>query len=198
MAKTIQTDITKEYRKLRHAYAQRRYYYKKKGIELPKLEPPVKKPKKGDIGRLQKEIIRKAKKKQVIIPTPPPKPKELAEELVEIEFESLMDMLDGIPELMSSDQSFYRAGAKHKGPARALASSNAHDLKKMLQDAYDKHGARKVMRKLKEHFGKDFSRVLHEIERIAYAMYDKEYSAWGGQGFRRIMTEIDTLLKSID
>ena len=187
--------IKQQYRKARHAYIQKRSYWKKRGIILPELPEVPKKITEGSIRKIRKiserqgeEAKREARKSRYMPPIAPPVPERPIPTVWDIEFDNVIKMLQDIPGSMSSSQTFYNPSAGRSAKGKTLAWTNAQDLIDLLDKAKAKFGVREVVERLHKIFpGRD---LQHELERIAYALYDKEYSAWGGGEFTHIMTLI--------
>ena len=198
-----QARLNEEYRKARHAYAQKRSYYKKQGITLPDLPAKPKRITEGSIRKLKEfseragsEARTEARKARYAKPKAPKAPGVIISPTTgkpiptvwDIEYDNVIKMLQDIPGSMSSSQTFYNPGAGRSAKGKTLAWTNAQDLIDMLDKAKEKFGVKEVMERLHKIFpGRD---LQHELERIAYALYDKEYSAWGGGEFSHIMTLI--------
>lgn len=184
--------IKEAYRKARHALVQRRSYWRKKGIPenlLPSLPEKPKRITAGSVRRLQNITLKKTQKALPGIDTATEKEDDTPS-MDDIIWENIMHMLDAVPMTMSGEQSFYNPGSKKHG-GRRLSEVNATRIVEILRSAEKRLGRAEAIDRLKAAYG---DRIQYELERIAYAEYDKDYSRWGGRGYSAAMSELRAAL----
>lgn len=184
--------IREAYRKARHALVQRRSYWRKKGVPeelLPQLPGKPKKITAGSVRRLQKISLKPTQKALPGIDTAK-EPDEDIPSMDDIVWNNIMGMLDAVPMSMSAEQAFYNASAKKHG-GRRLSEINATRIVEILRSAESRLGRAETIDRLKAAYG---DRIQYELERIAYAEYDKDYSRWGGRGYSAAMSELRAAL----
>lgn len=186
MKKNILKDL---YRKARHALIQRRSEARKKGLPIPELPSIPKRITEGSIRRLQgigitKPSLKKQRKARVERPTI--KTESKAIDFYKVSLDGIARMLNEIPTGMSSEQTFFNPRSRKHG-GRSLADSNASRIIAIIDVAREKYGDEEVFKRLQKVFGDN---IKYELERLAYGMYDREYSRWGGGGFNSKMTQL--------
>ena len=189
--------LTSQYKKALHAYAQRRYYYKKKyGVDIGPAPSRPKRITEGSIRKIKKsgrpsaKTIKKLKERSIPAPAIAPE-EEGAPSYVDIVWSTIMAMLEAAPLAMSSSMPYYNPGAsKHTG--RRLSEGNAYAIQDILEDAERRLGREEVVRRLTTLFGE--GSIRYELERLVYAVYDREYSRWGSGEFASAKARLQTVL----
>lgn len=183
-------DLLLLYKKARHALIQRRSEARKKGLKIPDLPSIPKRITEASIRRLQKIGITKPSLKKLRnvtkVTTPVTKPTKSTVDFYKISLDGIYRMLNEIPTAMTSEQTFFNPRSRKHG-GRSLADSNASRIIAIIDDARAKYGDEEVFNRLQKVFGEN---IKYELERLAYGMYDKEYSRWGGGGFNSKMTQL--------
>lgn len=129
------------------------------------------------------------------VPVPTTVPESASEEevpmYVDIIWDELMSLLSGAPMIMDASMPYYNPGSsKHGG--RRMSEQNAISIEEILKDAESRLGREETVSRLVDTFGKD--RVRYEIERLVYAVYDREFSRWGGGGFSSAKAQLQSAL----
>lgn len=187
-------EVRERYRKARHAYAQRRYYYKKKyGIDIGEAPTVPKTITEASVRRVKQQGNKRAiKALEKIAKTGKPLKKAVipgAPNITDIVWDEVIRMLNAVPLTMGKDQTFYNpTSLKHGG--RRLSEINATKILEILNAARAKYGKEETVRRLYNAFG---GRIKYELERLAYAVYDKDYSRWGGGRFTAALAELRSI-----